>query len=154
LDKDDDAREYEALHRRITEVYRAVFIHQDGRIRPEKQASYVRALAFDLVPPALQRAAVEHLVRLIRENGDHLGTGFLSTPFLCHVLSSHGQLEVAHALLKQDTMPSWLNVGQTGSHHHLGDLGWDRGGWFPQGIAEPLFQRGRGELALPGRGGD
>ena len=108
LGKDDDAREYEALHRRIKEAYRAVFIHQDGRIRPGKQASYVRALAFDLVPPALQRAAVDHLVRLIKENDDHLGTGFLSTPFLCHVLSENGQLEVAYALLKQDTIPSWL----------------------------------------------
>jgi alpha-L-rhamnosidase len=108
LGKDDDAREYQALHRRIKEAYRAAFIDQDGRIRPEKQASYVRALTFDLVPPALQRAAVDHLVRLIRENGDHLGTGFLSTPYLCHVLSEHGQLEVAYALLKQDTMPSWL----------------------------------------------
>jgi alpha-L-rhamnosidase len=108
LGKDDDAREYEALHRRIIEAYGAVFIHQDGRIYPDKQATYVRALAFDLVPPALQRAAVDHLVRLIQENGDHLGTGFLSTPFLCHVLSDHGQLEVAYALLKQDTIPSWL----------------------------------------------
>jgi alpha-L-rhamnosidase len=108
LGKDDDAREYEALSRRITEAYRAAFIDQDGRIRPEKQASYVRALAFDLVPPALQQAAVEHLVRLIQANGDHLGTGFLSTPYLCHVLSEHGRVEVAYALLKQDTMPSWL----------------------------------------------
>ena len=108
LGKDNDAREYEALHQRIQEAYRAVFIDQDGRIRPEKQASYVHALAFDLVPPALQQAAVDHLVRLIQENGDHLCTGFLSTPYLCHVLSEHGRLEVAYALLKQDTMPSWL----------------------------------------------
>ena len=85
-----------------------ILIHQDGRIRPEKQASYVRALAFDLVPPALQRATVDHLVRLIKENDYHLGTGFLSTPFLCHVLSENGQLDVAYALLKQDTIPSWL----------------------------------------------
>ena len=115
LGKDDDAREYEALHRRIKEAYGAVFIDEDGRIRPEKQASYVRALAFDLVPPALRRAAVEHLVRLIRENGDHLDTGFLSTPYLCHVLSENGQLEVAYALLKQDTMPSWLYEVEKGA---------------------------------------
>jgi alpha-L-rhamnosidase len=108
LDKDDDAREYEALHRRIKEAYSAVFIQQDGRIQPEKQASYARALAFGLVPSILQRAAVDHLVRLIEENGYHLGTGFLSTPFLCHVLSENGRLDVAYALLKQDTIPSWL----------------------------------------------
>jgi alpha-L-rhamnosidase len=108
LGKDDDAREYEALHRRIKEAYSAMFIHQDGRIRPEKQASYVRALAFDLVPPILKRAAVNQLVRLIKESDYHLSTGFLSTPFLCHVLSENGQLDVAYALLQQDTIPSWL----------------------------------------------
>jgi alpha-L-rhamnosidase len=108
LGKDDDTREYEVLHRRITEAYQATFIGPGGRIHPDKQASYVRALAFDLVPPPLRRAAVDQLVRLIQENGDHLGTGFLSTPFLCHVLSSNGRLDVAYALLKQDTMPSWL----------------------------------------------
>ena len=96
------------MHQRIKEAYQATFIGPDGQIHPDKQASYVRALAFDLVPPALQRAAVDHLVRLIQENGNHPGTGFLSTPYLCHVLSEHGQLEVAYALLKQDTMPSWL----------------------------------------------
>jgi alpha-L-rhamnosidase len=108
LGKEEEAQEYETLHHRITEAYQATFIGRDGQIHPDKQASYVRALAFDLVPPALQRAAVDHLVRLIKENNDHLGTGFLSTPFLCHVLSEHGQVEVAYALLKQDTMPSWL----------------------------------------------
>jgi alpha-L-rhamnosidase len=108
LGKEEEAQEYETLHQRIKEAYQATFIGPDGQIHPDKQASYVRALAFDLVPPALQRAAVDHLVRLIRENGNHPGTGFLSTPYLCHVLSEHGQLEVAYALLKQDTTPSWL----------------------------------------------
>jgi alpha-L-rhamnosidase len=108
LGKEKEALEYQTLHQRIKEAYQATFIGPDGQIHPDKQASYVRALAFDLVPPALQRAAVEHLVRLIKENDYHLGTGFLSTPFLCHVLSSNGQLDVAYALLKQDTIPSWL----------------------------------------------
>jgi hypothetical protein len=36
------------------------------------------------------------------------GTGFLSTPYLCHVLSENGRLDVAYDLLNQDTLPSWL----------------------------------------------
>jgi len=108
LGKEEEALEYGTLHQRIKEAYQATFIGPDERVHPDKQASYVRALAFDLVPPALQRAAVDHLVRLIQENDYHLGVGFLSTPFLCHVLSLHGQLGVAYALLKQDTIPSWL----------------------------------------------
>ena len=108
LGREEEAREYKTLHQRIKDAYQATFIGRDGQMHPDKQASYVRALSFDLVPSSLQRAAVDHLVRLIKENDDHLGTGFLSTPFLCHVLSENGQLEVAYALLKQDTIPSWL----------------------------------------------
>jgi alpha-L-rhamnosidase len=108
LGKDDDRREYEALYLRIKAAYIAEFIRQDGQIRPEKQASYVRALAFDLLPQALRSAAVGHLVRLIRAAGNHPGTGFLSTMFLCHVLSENGRLDVAYDLLTQDTFPSWL----------------------------------------------
>jgi alpha-L-rhamnosidase len=39
---------------------------------------------------------------------NHLTTGFLGTPYLCRVLSDHGQLDTAYALLNQDTYPSWL----------------------------------------------
>ena len=89
-------------------AYIEEFIGQDGRIEPDKQASYVRVLAFDLAPEELKPAIVEHLVRLVRAAGTHIGTGFLSTAFLCHVLSENGRLDVAYDLLTQKTIPSWL----------------------------------------------
>ena len=93
----------------------AAFVGPDGRITPEKQASYVRVLAFDLLPEQLRPLAAQHLVELIRRAGTHLGTGFLSTPFLLPVLSSNGYLEVAYALLKQETPPSWLYAVNKGA---------------------------------------
>jgi alpha-L-rhamnosidase len=54
-------------------------------------------------------------VDLIQRAGTHLGTGFLSTPFLLHVLSHHGYLDVAYALLKQETPPSWLYAVKHGA---------------------------------------
>jgi alpha-L-rhamnosidase len=68
----------------------------------------VRVLAFDLAPEGLKPAIVEHLVRLVRASGNHIGTGFLSTVFLCHVLADAGRLDVAYDLLTQKTIPSWL----------------------------------------------
>lgn len=44
----------------------------------------------------------------VKENGNHLNTGFLSTGELCRVLSEYGQLKTAYDLLLQDTCPSWL----------------------------------------------
>ncbi len=75
---------------------------------PDIQASYTRVLAFDLAPAELKPAIVGHLVRLIRAAGNHLGTGFLSTPYLLHVLADNGHLDLAYELLNQKTAPSWL----------------------------------------------
>lgn len=108
LGRDEDAERYGALSEQIKAAYLDEFVGHDGRIEPDKQASYVRVLAFDLVPEQLKPAAVGHLVRLVRAAGNHIGTGFLSTPFLCHVLAEHGELDVAYDLLNQKTIPSWL----------------------------------------------
>lgn len=45
---------------------------------------------------------------MVVENGYHLNTGFLSTPFLCEVLAKYGYADTAYKLLLQDTAPSWL----------------------------------------------
>src|SRR5438876_1770766 len=63
LGKDEEALEYKTLHQRIKDAYQVEFIGLDGQIHPDRQASYVRALAFGLLPKTMQRAAVDHLVR-------------------------------------------------------------------------------------------
>jgi alpha-L-rhamnosidase len=108
LGRQDDADRYQALHERVKAAYVAEFTRPDGRMKPDKQASYARALAFELLPDSLRPAAADRLAELVRKNGNHLGTGFLSTPYLCHVLSQHGHLDVAYNLLYQKTSPSWL----------------------------------------------
>jgi alpha-L-rhamnosidase len=108
LGKAEDAQKYRALADEVKAAYAATIMGPDGRIEPDRQASYVRVLAFDLAPQELKPAIVEHLVRLIRAAGNHIGTGFLSTVFLCQVLAENGHLDVAYELLNQKTSPSWL----------------------------------------------
>ena len=38
----------------------------------------------------------------------HLTTGFLGTPYICHVLSRYGYLTEAYLLLNREDYPSWL----------------------------------------------
>ncbi len=112
LGKEEDTEAYRALHDKVKAAYVAEFVRPQGtqgiRIRPDRQASYVRALAFDLLPESMRPLAARRLVELVRQNGNHLGTGFLSTTYLCHVLTSAGYLDVAYDLLNQTTVPSWL----------------------------------------------
>jgi alpha-L-rhamnosidase len=72
------------------------------------QTAYVLALHFDLLPEALRPLAAQELVADIKRRDMHLSTGFVGAPYLPHVLSDHGQLETAYALLNQKTWPSWL----------------------------------------------
>ena len=68
----------------------------------------VLALQFDMLPEALRKQAAERLVKNIQDYNYHLTTGFLGTPYLCHVLSRYNQTDVAYRLLLQDSYPSWL----------------------------------------------
>ncbi len=82
--------------------------HQTGRISSDSQTAYVLALMFDLLPEEKKLKAVNHLVKNIKKRGNHLSTGFLGTPFICHVLSENDKTDVAYDLLLRETFPSWL----------------------------------------------
>lgn len=72
------------------------------------QTAYVLALHFDLLPEDLRPLAVDELVADIERRDMHLSTGFVGSPYLNHVLSQHGRLDTAYALLNQKNWPSWL----------------------------------------------
>lgn len=72
------------------------------------QTSYVLSLMFNLLPDDLRAKSAQFLVNDIRSRNTHLSTGFLGTPYLCHVLSDNGFVDVAYDLLLQKTFPSWL----------------------------------------------
>jgi alpha-L-rhamnosidase len=115
LGKAEDAEQYAALAERVKAAYIAENIAGDGRMNPDRQAAYVRVLAFDLYPAEQKAAIVAHLLRLVKAAGNHIGTGFLSTVYLCQVLSENGHLDVAYELLTQKTIPSWLYAVSKGA---------------------------------------
>lgn len=108
LNRPEDARHYRDLWLQVRNSWRAAFIHSDGSIGKDRQDDYVRALAFDLLESSEQPFALARLIKLIEANGDHLDTGFLSTPMLLPTLAKHGRADVAYRLLMQTTTPSWL----------------------------------------------
>jgi alpha-L-rhamnosidase len=72
------------------------------------QTAYVLALHFDLLPAELRPIATTELVADIERRDQHLSTGFVGAPYLPHVLSNNGRLDIAYALLNQKSWPSWL----------------------------------------------
>jgi alpha-L-rhamnosidase len=108
LGKLDDVKQYTELLGQIKEAYLKEYVTPNGRLISSTQTAYVLALNFDLLPEEYREATANRLVENIKAYGSHLTTGFLGTPYLCHVLSRFGHLDVAYQLLLQDTYPSWL----------------------------------------------
>ena len=60
------------------------------------------------IQPGTPPKLLEKLIERVEKSNRHLGTGFLSTPFLCNVLSENGRSDLAYAILLQEDNPSWL----------------------------------------------
>jgi alpha-L-rhamnosidase len=108
LGHEADVKKYQALLKDIKKAFQNEFVTTSGRVGPNTQTAYVLALQFDMLPESQREQAVDRLVDNIKRYGYHLTTGFLGTPYLCHVLSRFGREDMAYELLMQDTYPSWL----------------------------------------------
>jgi alpha-L-rhamnosidase len=115
LGRPDDEERYRALAARIREAWQREYLSDGGRTAQDTQAAYVRALAFDLIPPESRADAAARLVELIRGAGDRLATGFLTTGMLLPVLADTGHADVAFRLLLQHGTPSWLGMLDRGA---------------------------------------
>ena len=108
LGKSDDAAIYSELLQKIKEAFLKEYATANGRLVSNTQTAYVLALNFDMLPESQRGEAAQRLADNVRSYGNHLTTGFLGTPYLCHVLTRFGYDTVAYKLLLQDTYPSWL----------------------------------------------
>jgi len=108
LGKKEDSATYADLLGKIKDAFVKEYTTYNGATMSNTQTSYVLALQFDMLPEALRQQAADRLAENIKQYSNHLTTGFLGTPYLCHVLSRFGHTDVAYKLLLQPTYPSWL----------------------------------------------
>src|SRR5205085_1510675 len=108
LDKTEDATKYGDLLQKIKDAFLKEYMTPNGRLVSNTQTAYVLALNFDMLPESLRAGAAQRLADNVKNYDNHLTTGFLGTPYLCHVLTRFGYDSVAYKLLLQDTYPSWL----------------------------------------------
>ncbi len=98
-------------------------------MQPYHQTANALPLAFGLVPPELRQRVADQLAADVLAKGTHLDTGIVGTKELLPVLSSTGHADLALALARQTTPPSWgymlqKTQGRTGL--------WE--GWGLQGV--------------------
>ncbi len=108
LGKEDDVSTYTALLKKIKDAFLKEYMTPNGRLVSGTQTAYVLALNFDMLPESLRAQAAARLANNVKSYDSHLTTGFLGTPYLCHVLTRYGYDSIAYKLLLQTTYPSWL----------------------------------------------
>jgi alpha-L-rhamnosidase len=128
LGHEADATKYSKLACEAAGAFCKRFVTPDGLIVGNTQTAYVLALHFNLLPDPHRKTALNELIRLIRDNHNRLNTGFVGSPYLNHVLSDNGRLDVAYELLMQKNWPSWLFAVTQGA-----TTIWERwDGWTPE----------------------
>ena len=147
LGKAEDAARYRDIADKAKKAYRAAFT-ENGAIHSDRQCEYVRAIQFALLDEGESQAAADALNALVAQNGCHLNTGFLSTPFLCGVLARYGHVDTAYRLLLQPDAPGWLYAVSKGATTVWETwTGIDDAGCPPR-LAEPLLLRRYLRLAV------
>ncbi|MEV0717455.1 family 78 glycoside hydrolase catalytic domain [Asanoa sp. NPDC050611] len=105
----DTERHYTDLAARTREAFAREYVTAGGLVISDAQTVYALALEWALLPGERERAgAGRRLADLVRTSGFRISTGFVGTPLIADALTSAGAVDVAHRLLLQTGVPSWL----------------------------------------------
>ena len=116
LGLDEDVSKYEKLYNETLEAFREEYYTSTGRIVSETQTGAILSLYFNLAREKDRERILNTLITNIENHKNHLSTGFVGTPYICHALSENGAHEMAATIFMKEDYPSWLyavNMGAT-----------------------------------------
>lgn len=115
LGKEEIVKEYSKLANEIKEAINNEYFTLNGRCAINTQTALILALYMDLIYENNKDRVVNDLEKKLLEEGTHLKTGFVGTPYFSHVLSENDLNEYAYTLLLNDDYPSWLFAVKSGA---------------------------------------
>ncbi len=116
LELQEDTVKYQKLYDTTLEAFRQEYYTNTGRIVSETQTGAILSLYFNLAREKDRGRILQTLKTNIENHKNHLATGFVGTPYLCHALSENGEHELAGTIFMKEDYPSWLyavNMGAT-----------------------------------------
>ncbi len=111
-----DEAHYAKLAEEVREAIRKEYMDAQGNLAYNTQTAYTLGICMDLFNEDEMEEAGNKLSKLLKDNNDHLLTGFVGTPYLNFALSKTGHIDQAYTLLFNEDYPSWLyevNLGAT-----------------------------------------
>lgn len=115
LGKEAEVQYYDELHQRIVKAFNDEYITKTGRLVSETQTGCVLALHFNLAKEQYRKRILKSLTTNIENHKNHLSTGFVGTPYICHTLSENGEHDLAGTIFLQEDYPSWLYAVKKGA---------------------------------------
>ena len=109
LGKKNDTAIYSKLYQQLAEEIHTVFYNTASNFYADGlQAAEVLALALPtVVPQNIREVVIDYLVTDIKQKGNHVTTGIVSTAQLYPVLSDNGHHDLALQLVSSITYPSY-----------------------------------------------
>ena len=115
LGKRTEEKQYASLYNRTMEAFREEYYTSTGRIVSETQTGAILSLYFNLAREKDRDRILQTLLTNIENHKNHLATGFVGTPYICHTLSENGAHDMATALFMKEDYPSWLYAVNKGA---------------------------------------
>lgn len=110
-----EEEKYKELYDKIIDTFNLEYITRTGRVVSETQTGCILPLHFNIAEDHYKERILSSLVQNIEAHKNHLSTGFVGTPYLCHVLSEHGNHDLAGTIFLQEDYPSWLYAIKKGA---------------------------------------
>lgn len=111
----EEEKEYGELYESIVEAINREFVTATGRLVSETQTACVVMLHFNLAKPEYRKRILDTLETNIGMHHNHLTTGFVGTPYLCHCLSENGLHELADEIFMKEDFPGWFYAVKKGA---------------------------------------
>ncbi len=115
LGRKEDAQKYGQLYENTLEAFRREYYTPNGRIVSETQTGAVLSLYFHLAREKDHDRILKTLLTNIENHKNHLSTGFVGTPYICHALSENGAHQMAGTIFMKEDYPSWLYAVNRGA---------------------------------------
>jgi len=114
LGREEDSKRFGDEAEKVKAAYRELFIENGVPKENKRQCRLVRPIAHNLLSEEEKAETAKKLAGMIRNNDNHLNTGFLTTHELCRVLTRYGQEKCSYDLFLQESAPCWLNAVNKG----------------------------------------
>lgn len=115
LGKEEDANQYGKLYDGVLRAFKKEYFTSTGRMVSETQTAFTLALYFNLAEEKDKERIAKMLENNIGAHKNHLSTGFVGTPYICHALSEHNMHDLAGTLFLREDYPSWLYAVKKGA---------------------------------------